>query len=329
MKTTKLWMLSILFLALFAVSCSDDADPVNEAQVLAEYLESPDGGGDYANTAMPAIVSAADVKTLMAVPGKVYLMDIRSAADYDKGHVEGAVNVAAADVLSHLDGMDASGYEKVAIICYSGQTAAWVTNLARISGYSNVFSMKWGMSSWNAAFDSWSGKTNNMYATQFKTEVYPKGPEGSLPSLNTGKTEGSEILAARVDVVLAEGFGAAAIDAAVVYANLDDYYIVNYWPEAHYLAPGHIEGAMQYTPKESIGLDTYLKTLPTDKTIVVYCYTGQTSANLASYLRVLGYDAKSLKFGCNSMIYDNMPASKWSAETQIMGYDYVAPAPTK
>ncbi len=128
---------------------------------------------------------------------------------------------------------------------------------------------------------------------------------------------------ARIDVVLAEGFGAAAIGATEVYANLDDYYIVNYWPANHYSDPGHIEGAMQYTPKESIGLDTYLKTLPTDKTIVVYCYTGQTSANLACYLRILGYDAKSLKFGCNSMIYDHMPASQWS-EAQIMGYDYVA-----
>ena len=327
MKITKIWMLSILFLAFFAVSCDDSEDPINEAQVLAEYLESPDGGGDYANTAMPAIVKADGVKTLMATGG-VYIMDIRSADAFAGGHIEGAVNVAAADVISHLGGMDVSGYEKVAIVCYSGQTAAWVTNLARISGYDNVFSMKWGMTSWNADFDSWSGKTGNMYATQFKTEDYPKGEAGNLPTLNTGETEGAAILDARVDVVLAEGFGAAAIAAGDVYANLDDYYIVNYWPENHYLAPGHIEGAMQYTPKESIGLDSYLKTLPTDKTIVVYCYTGQTSANMASYLRVLGYDAKSLKFGCNSMIYDEMPGGKWS-ETEIWGYDYVPAEPAK
>ncbi|MFO7671144.1 MAG: rhodanese-like domain-containing protein [Bacteroidales bacterium] len=323
MKITKIWMLAILFLALFAVSCDNSEDPVNEAQVLAEYLESADGG-NYANTAMPAIVAADGVKTLMAT-GAVYIMDIRSAADYATGHIEGAVNVAAADVLSHLEGINAASYEKVAIVCYTGQTAAWATCLARITGYDNVFSMKWGMSSWNADFDSWSGQTSNMYATQFKTEDYPKGPAGDLPSLNTGKTEGTEILAARVDDVLAEGFGTAAIAAADVYANPGNFYIVNYWPANQYADPGHMEGAMQYTPKESISLAADLKTLPTDKTIVVYCYSGQTSANLAAYLRVLGYDAKSLKFGTNAMIYDNMPASKWSA-TEIKGYDYVSSA---
>lgn len=323
MKITKIWMLAILFLALFAVSCDNSEDPINEAQVLAEYLESADGG-NYANTAMPAIVAADGVKTLMAT-NAVYIMDIRSAADYATGHIEGAVNVATADVISHLGSINAASYEKVAIVCYTGQTAAWATCLARISGYDNVFSMKWGMSSWNADFDKWSPNALNTYATQFKTEDYPKGEAGNLPSLNSGKTEGAEILAARVDDVLAEGFNAAAIAANEVYANLGNYYIVNYWPADQY-ATGHIEGAMQYTPKESISLSADLKTLPTDKTIVVYCYTGQTSANLAAYLRVLGYDAKSLKFGTNTMIYNTMPGTKWSAETEIKGYDYVSTA---
>ena len=76
------------------------------------------------------------------------------------------------------------------------------------------------------------------------------------------------------------------------------------------------------TPKESIKLSTDLKTIPTDKTVVVYCYTGQTSANLAAYLRVIGYDAKSLLFGTNGMIYDDMTKSKWG-EAAIMGYEYV------
>lgn len=293
----------------------------SESEILLEYLESPSGGGNYANTAMPAIVKADGVKTLMAT-GDVYIIDVRTPDFFADGHIQGAVNVAASDVLSHLDGMDVSVYDKVAIVCYSGQTSGWVTNLARISGYDNVYSMKWGMSSWNADFDVWSNRTSNMYTTQFKTQDFPKGPEGDLPILNTGQSEGSEILEARVDVVLTEGFGAVSISAAEVYVNLNDYYIVNLWPESHYLDPGHIEGAMQYTPKESMSLDTYLETLPTDKTIVVYCYTGQTSANLASYLRVIGYDAKSLMFGANVMIYDELPAGKWSS-SQIKGYDYV------
>jgi rhodanese-related sulfurtransferase len=73
-------------------------------------------------------------------------------------------------------------------------------------------------------------------------------------------------------------------------------------------------------------LSADLKTLPTDKTIVVYCYTGQTSANLAAYLRLVGYDAKSLKFGTNGMIFNKMEEAGITSvftEAQIMGYDYV------
>jgi rhodanese-related sulfurtransferase len=65
-----------------------------------------------------------------------------------------------------------------------------------------------------------------------------------------------------------------------------------------------------------------MKTLPTNQTIVVYCYTGQTSSFVAAYLRLLGYDAKSLSFGANAMIYDTMPGTKFVPATEIKGYPY-------
>jgi rhodanese-related sulfurtransferase len=71
-------------------------------------------------------------------------------------------------------------------------------------------------------------------------------------------------------------------------------------------------------------LSADLKTLPTDETIVVYCYTGQTSAALAAYLRILGYDAVTLLFGTNAMIYDTMVSMEMPtfSESQIAGYEY-------
>ncbi|MDF1575369.1 MAG: rhodanese-like domain-containing protein [Bacteroidales bacterium] len=71
-----------------------------------------------------------------------------------------------------------------------------------------------------------------------------------------------------------------------------------------------------------LAVDEVLKMLPTDKTIVVYCYSGQNSARIAAYLRVLGYDAKSLKFGANGMIYDEMTKSRWrAASTMNYGWE--------
>jgi rhodanese-related sulfurtransferase len=331
MTKIKFLMLSILFAVFLITSCSKDEENVNESQVLAEYLESTSSplGKDYVNTDMPSIMPAVDVKTLNET-GQIYIIDIRAAADFAAGHIENAHNVALADIVSHIESVDLAPYTKVAVVCYTGQTAGYAASLLRLLGYDKVFSMKWGMSSWHEDFDKWSANISNAYATQFTSTATEKGPMGDLPTLNTGKTTGQEILEARVDALLTEGFDPAKVTTATVFGALSDYYIVNYWPANQYADPGHIPGAIQYTPKESIMLAADLKTLPTDKKIAVYCYSGQTSAYLAAYLRLLGYDAKSILFGANGMIYDVMKDAGMTIfkpatmdPSDVMGYDYV------
>ena len=140
-----------------------------------------------------------------------------------------------------------------------------------------------------------------------------------------GRTTAQEILDAQITAVNDAGFGEAAITSDKVTANPDDYYIVNYWSTDHYNL-GHIPGAIQYTPHEDILSTEALKTLPTDKTVVVYCYSGQTSAFTAAYLKVLGYDAKTLKFGVNGMATDwagDNGLFKWNPDSHIAGYTTV------
>jgi rhodanese-related sulfurtransferase len=162
----------------------------------------------------------------------------------------------------------------------------------------------------------------NTYTSEFNSEFVEKGAENDLPSLSTGLKTGQEILENRLAAVFAEGFGAAKVSTAEVVGAPESYYIVNYWSAADYTNIGHLNGATQYTPKTSMSITADLKTLPTDKKIAVYCWTGQTSANLAAYLRLIGYDAKSILFGVNGMIYNSLEANKWS-EGAIMGYPYV------
>jgi len=330
MRKVNLLLLGFLVGFLFVTtSCDKDDDPVAivESEVLAEYLEA---NGDFANTYLPTIMGAADVKTLMAT-NSVYIVDIRGAEDYAKGHIgidsvteyAHIANVATGDIITHVKALDLSGYEKVAVVCYTGQTASFATSLLQLAGINKAYTMMWGMSGWNADFaGSWNSSISNSYATQFEDTDVPKGAVGDLPTISTGETEGAAILDAQINTVLAAGFGEAAITNAMVMDNPDNYYVINYWSAEDYTHYGHIPGAMQYTPKGSISLATDLKTIPADKTVVVYCWTGQTSAFLTSYLKVLGYDAKSLKFGANGMIYDELESHKWTAETPA-GYDYV------
>jgi rhodanese-related sulfurtransferase len=313
MAKFKIWMLSIFTISVLLVSCGKTVD---ESLVLAEYLESADSPIDVA--AIAKYITAGDVQALNATLG-AYIIDIRSAEDFGKGHIAGAVNVPATDVIAHLDGMDVSGYEKVVVACYTGQTAAFVASLARLAGH-NAFSLKWGMSSWNATTAGpLQSNSKNTYVSQLETTDNPKAEAGDLPILETGHATGAEILDARISEVNTSGFDGVKITAETVIGAPENYYIINYWPIADYNL-GHLPGAIQYTPNDDLLSTSFLNTLPTDKTIVVYCYTGQTSAFMAAYLKVLGYDAKSLLFGVNGM------ATDWAAENGLTHWsnDYIS-----
>lgn len=323
------YLIIVLLLSLFIFSCDkEETEPINESEVLATYLESADSPlhKDYVNTDMPSIIAASEVKTLNET-NQVYIIDIRTSADFATGHIKNAHNVALADILTHIKGVNLANYTKVAVVCYTGQTAGFAVSLLRLMGYDKTFSMKWGMCSWNSFF---AGKWNtaiangNAYQSQFTATAANKNIAGNLPVLSTGKTTGQEILEARVNALFTEGFTPASVGTQTLFGNLTGYYIVNYWTAAQYSDPGHIPGAIQYTPKESIKLATDLKTLPTDKPVAVYCYTGQTSAFLSAYLRLLGYDAKSVLYGANSMIYDVMVTKNMTVfkASEIMGYTY-------
>lgn len=325
MNKKLLWILNILILAILVTGCQKE-DEIDESEVLAAYLESSTSplGKDFVNSDLPTIMSAEELNTLN-VTNQVYIIDLRSAADFATGHIKNAHNVALADIVTHMGTVNEANYTKIAIVCYTGQTAGYAASLLRLLGHSKVFSLKWGMCSWHADFASrWNNAISNTYATQFVATNTDKGANGAMPVLTTGKTTGQEILEARVSALLSEGFTPATVTAATVFGNPSGYYIVNYWPTAQYTDPGHIPGAIQYTPKETLKLSADLKTLPTDKPVVVYCYTGQTSAFITAYLRLLGYDAKSLMFGANSMIYDIMVTKSmttWKA-SEIKGYTY-------
>ena len=315
MRKTRFLFLSVIFALIIVSSCKKE-NPVVEADELVAHVESVISIGS-----LPSYITAENLLTLINAQQAPYIIDIRGANDYALGHVPGAVNVPAADLLSHVEANVSSATDDIVVVCYSGQSAAFGTSLLKLAGYSNAKSLLFGMTSWHSDFDSWSGNVSNYYFTFLETTENSKPAEGDLEEINTGFENGEDILNARIDAMYTAGFGAYAIDATMVTNNPSNYYIVNYWPNSEYLNPGHIPGAYNYVPGQSLTLATDLKTLPTDKTIVVYCYTGQTSAFVSAYLGVLGYDVKSLKFGANSMFTGNLPKSNWTTDN-IKDYTY-------
>lgn len=297
---------------------------VNENELLYNFIQK---SGDIVNAeSTPALISAEDLFYSLS---KDLVLDIRNHDDYVEGHIDGAIQVDASDLLNYLDKeVSAANYDKVVLVCYSGQTATFYTSLLRFAGYGNVFALKYGMSSWSKKItnNKWTANISNKYAGSLETKENEKGEKHDYPKINTGKKTGYDILLARVQAVMDEGFGKAIIKVDTVMQHPDRYYIINYWPNDRYVM-GHLPGAVQFTPKASLKRDADLSYLPTNQPIVVYCYTGQHSAFVAAYLRILGYNAYTMAYGANGFMNAKMQAEIGHAfvpATDISDYEMVA-----
>lgn len=292
-----------------------NTSPPGEFETLLEFLEA---NRNFINTdAAPALLPADEVKKNLKNP-KYHIIDIRSASWFEYGHVKNAVNVQPADLLNHFENsIVPSEYDKIILICYSGQSAAYFTSLLRIAGYDNAFSMNWGMSSWRVDFaeNSWLKNTTDDHLSSLETTVHEKASKTNTPALGTGKKDGETILRARLQDAFATPYKESIVKAADVFAQPDNYYIVDYNGADRY-AQGHIPTAIQYDPQGSLSSAADLLTLPTDKKVLVYGPTGQETAYVVAYLNVLGYDAGNLAYGGNSFMHKNLKDNNWGAFTK-------------
>ncbi len=98
-----------------------------------------------------------------------------------------------------------------------------------------------------------------------------------------------------------------------VLADPSTFYINNFWDLVDYDHYGSINGAFRVKPLSIT--DDLMKYIDPDKTAVTYCWTGQTSSMVTAYLNVIGYNAVSLKFGTNGMIYSVLESHKFVTPT--------------
>lgn len=311
----------IVIPALLLTSCKDkDSDdpivPTKPAfEVMTQYMLANNLDLDKiltSPTAVSFVASPPHDTALNTFINKYHIIDIRTAADYTtKGYIENSKNVAFADILTEA----ATATKPILVVCYTGQTACYATALLRLYGYPNTQALKWGMAGWNSTLAGpWNSAIGNT-ANGHSNWTYSPAPAKqtfSAPKLTNTGTDGLVILKQRVQAVVAAGYqGVNGVDVLNTPAN---YFINNYFSEVDYLGFGHINGAYRIQPL-LLSDKSYLNLDPSATSVVTYCYTGQTSALISAYLRVLGYNAFSFKFGINS-IYNNNTAwttNKWSS----------------
>ena len=209
------------------------------------------------------------------------ILDIRKAEDYDKGHLKGAVNAPWGPAIAKALGWLPDD-KPVYVNCYSGQTAGQTVAVLNVAGI-QASSIRYG-------YTLGIAKTEGVdaYITTEKT----------LPPDASGVKYDPEIKAA------AEAYfnaipekGSNIWPAAKVKEMLDAEELTTIvsirQPDAY--AEGHVEGAVNIP--WGAGMQEKFSMLPKDETFVVYCYSGQTAGQTVGILRLLGYDAISMKSG--------------------------------
>jgi rhodanese-related sulfurtransferase len=319
--------LSFLLITILSLSgcLKDDVSPVfninlSDNALLLQYLEQ---NGDYINSSnMPSVVSVDEVYNNL---DNYLIIDMRTSLEYTNGHIPGALNISNDSLITFLSSADLSKYPKILLVSSDGQASSYYTCLLRLYGISNSYSLLWGMAQWNSSFANlWAENIGDdiSLTKEFRFGTYSNDSLFSLPSVmlsNSGSILESKAkirIADLIKVGFVNGDSYVQISPGKMLFNdepASDFYIVCYGIYPFYaqnsfdsLSVGHFPNAVSFIPEKSFKSTDNLQLLPDARRIVVYSYSGQESAFIVAYLRVLGYDAKTLLYGANKLFYSFM-----------------------
>jgi rhodanese-related sulfurtransferase len=301
--------ISMLFLVSIT-SCSGNNheipyEQVDETGILLRYLET---NGEIINSPlMPSFVEAEEILENQRA-SNFLVIDVRTPEEYLQGHIENSINVEPHLVLWYFEQkIHPSAFSKIILVCGNSHLSGYVNSVLLTLGYSNVYTLRFGLSSWDmeVAEKYWLAGLSDQLLGKLHTESWPKARPGKMNPLKTGYANGYDILRNRAAQVLQVSNESMHVHIDQYLENPDDYYLISYWPEEYY-QKGHIHASVQYDPKKSLHSTRDLFTLPANRKIVIYCYTGQHSSFVTPILRMLGYDVYNLPYGANSFIHTTM-----------------------
>lgn len=92
------------------------------------------------------IISADKVKELIDSKEDVFILDVRSEAEYNRGHIKGAYFIPVSDLIDRLS--EVAKDKDVIVLCEGGMRSRSAAKQLLDRGYTRVFDMKEGMYTW-------------------------------------------------------------------------------------------------------------------------------------------------------------------------------------
>ncbi|GAA1438963.1 MAG: rhodanese-like domain-containing protein [Nocardiopsis sp. BM-2018] len=99
----------------------------------------------------PKAIDAAAVRALIETNPDTLLVDVRTPAEYESSHIDGAINLPLGQVDRHLERITQDAGGQMVLICQSGSRAEQCQGKLTKAGLEETVVMSGGMNAWTAA----------------------------------------------------------------------------------------------------------------------------------------------------------------------------------
>ena len=120
---------------IYKIACKNEQELQDHIrEELLKFIDSVDKNWNYI---IPEELNKKDLS-------KYYLLDVRDAESFKKGHIKGAKSIYWTEVLKPENIKKLPKNKKIIIICYVGHTATMIMVALRLLGYEAI-ALKFGM----------------------------------------------------------------------------------------------------------------------------------------------------------------------------------------
>ena len=242
-------------------------------------------------------LDAAKARELLAGNESKYLIiDMRAPEDFAKGHIKGAVNLTGVQLAENLDKLPVD--KTLLLYCYTGQNSGLAMVPLKAFGYKALSISKGFPSAEKAGFEI------DTTAVSFKPSEAKPPADPKVAAAQAGIKENYASVAkqAGAKTLILKG-----TDVKALVDGAPDKYVYIDLRSAEDYGKAHVKGALSIPLAQ---LQEKIATLPKDKTLVLYCYSGQTAAMATAPLKAEGFKMVSISTGFPGVEEGKLPIEK-------------------
>ena len=98
----------------------------------------------------PNVREISQQELLSSPPTGALILDVRTVAEFDSGHIPNAVNIPHDELASRLAELDSKMDRPVVVYCRSGRRAGVAASILLEGGYTDILHLEGDMTAWDA-----------------------------------------------------------------------------------------------------------------------------------------------------------------------------------